>query len=139
MESTLNNKNIFKTIDEIGDKGNFFSSKNLKNNFKRILNINSFKISPMKKKFFGEISLSRNQKYNNIEKNKSNQGIKNNSMTKLDVLDLINVKKKVLKGIQFKKRYQFPNSNELKDGKIKYNWNNVINIITYIYLNDIIK
>ena len=121
LESTLNNKNIFKTIDEIGDKGNFFSSKNLKNNFKRILNINSFKISPMKKKFFGEISLSRNQKYNNIEKNKSNQGIKNNSMTKLDVLDLINVKKKVLKAIQFKKRYQFPNSNELKDGKIKYN------------------
>ena len=118
LEPTINNKNIFRTIDKIRDKENFLS---VKNNFKKFLNINSFKISPIKKKFFDEISLSRNKKHLNIGKNKSNQGIKNNSMTKLDLLEQANIKKKVLTGIHINQIFQFPNSNELKNGKIKNN------------------
>ena len=116
MESTINNKNTFRTIEQIGDKENYFlSGKNLKNNFKKILNINSFKISPMNKKYFDKIHLSRNKNFNIFEKNKSNQRNKNNSMTKLDLLDITNIKQKVLKGIHIKRIYQFPNSNELKE------------------------
>ena len=114
MNPSMSNNNILKTAREIGYKEINLLRNTLKNNLRNNINLNSSKNSSINNKFyFRENSFSRNKKHNSIEETNSKIS-KNDSMTKLGLLDLVNVKKKIVKGIHIKNFSQILNGNSIK-------------------------
>ncbi len=119
MNPSMSNNNILKTAREIGYKEINLLRNTLKNNIRNNINLNSSKNSSINNKFyFRENSFSRNKKHNSIEETNSKIS-KNDSMTKLGLLDLVNVKKKIVKGIHIKNFSQILNGNSIQTKRKK--------------------
>ena len=119
----MSNTNILKTAREIGYKEINLLRNTLKNNIRNNnnFNLNSSKNTSINNKFYiRENSFSRNKKHISIDENNSDQKLsKNESMTKLGFLDIMNVKKKIVKGIHIKNFSQILNINSSKTERIK--------------------
>ena len=119
MNPSMSNNNILKTAREIGYKEINLLRNTLKNNIRNSINLNSSKNSSINNKFyFRENSFSRNKKHNSIEETNSKIS-KNDSMIKLGLLDLVNVKKKIVKGIHIKNFSQILNANTIQSNRKK--------------------
>jgi hypothetical protein len=123
INPSMSNTNILKTAREIGYKEINLLRNTLKNNLRNNnnFNLNSSKNTSINNKFYiRENSFSRNKKHISIDENNSDQKLsKNESMTKLGFLDIMNVKKKIVKGIHIKNFSQILNINSSKTERIK--------------------
>ena len=123
INPSMSNTNILKTAREIGYKEINLLRNTLKNNIRNNnnFNLNSSKNTSINNKFYiRENSFSRNKKHISIDENNSDQKLsKNESMTKLGFLDIMNVKKKIVKGIHIKNFSQILNINSSKTERIK--------------------